>query len=150
MQYYSFANTVLNVNGVPISGFSEGDDVIQGSRRVDAFTDQVGADGHMLVARNANRSGAIILKLQIGTASNSYLSALFEAQEKGAIFVAASVVFKNTINNEVFMGTKGYIPKPSDVARGTNPTEQEWSIVVEDYEAVFATLPEVPNPADAI
>ena len=143
MQYYSFEETVLNVNGVQINGFSEGDDVIGGDRRVDAFTGSVGADGRMIVAKNADRSGLIEIKLQIGSASNTYLSGLFALQEKGDVFAAVSVVFKNIVNSELVVGTKGFIVKPAPLTRGTNPTEQTWQVVVEDYDAIFATLPEV-------
>lgn len=146
MQYYSFNRTVLNVNGVAISGFAPGDDVIAGQRRVEAFTGTVGADGQMLVSENADKSGEIVIKLQTGSASNTYLSGLFSLQEKGGTFAAVSVVFKNTLNGELIVGTKGFVVQPANVSRGTNPTEQEWRIVVEDYEALFATLDEIPNP----
>lgn len=57
MRAYSFQNTVAIINGVELSGFAEGDDVISIKRRVDSATDKVGADGKMMVSISADKSG---------------------------------------------------------------------------------------------
>ena len=49
MQVYGFSNLVVLVNGYEITGWSKGDDVIKIARRAEAATDEVGADGKMMV-----------------------------------------------------------------------------------------------------
>ncbi len=139
MNTYSFTNVSVTVNGVTGSGYGAGDDVIQGRRREDAFSDIVGADGQMLVTQNANKSGEFIQRLQQGSSFNAYLNALFVAQEAGA-FVAVAIGVVDTVTGDSAIGTQGYITKPADMVRGTGGNEQEWIIVVEEYNALFPSL----------
>lgn len=130
MQNYSFLNTVLLINGVEITGYDEGDDVIQLARLGDSASHIIGADGLMTVNLSADRSGEIIFRVQQTSDSNSYLSGLITAQENG-IFVPIFAQFKDTRNNDLGSGTQGYIPRPADMTRGTTMQPQEWRIVVE-------------------
>ncbi|QDP55898.1 MAG: putative structural protein [Prokaryotic dsDNA virus sp.] len=130
MQNYSFLNTVLLINGVEITGYDEGDDVIQLARLGDSASHIIGADGLMTVNLSADRSGEIIFRVQQTSDSNSYLSGLITAQENG-IFVPIFAQFKDTRNNDLGSGTQGYIPRPADITRGTGMNSQEWRIVVE-------------------
>jgi len=145
MQYYSIQTTVLLVNGIPIKGFADGDDVIQGSRREDGFRDRVGADGRMMVSQNANRSGEIIIRLQQGSEANIVLDQLYKLQEKAAT-LGVAVLFKNLITGETMGGSTGYIVRPADISRGAQANNQEWRIVVEDYDVLFLGLPTIPPP----
>ena len=139
MTKYAFKDEIVLVAGVPLSGFAEGDDVVQGSRNVEAFTHSVGADGKMLVTQNADRSGSFRFRLQRGSTSNAYLNALFANQERGH-FIALPVGIVNTKSGDSVGGTKGYITKPADVSFGNGAGGQEWTLMVEDYEALFGAL----------
>lgn len=139
MNSYSFTNVAVAVNGVTLSGFGAGDDVIQGRRREDAFSDTVGADGLMLVTKTSNRSGEFIIRLLQGSSDNAYLNSLFLAQEAGA-FAAVAVSVVDTVTGDSAVGTQGYITKPADMTRGAGANEQEWTLVVEEYNALFPSL----------
>ena len=139
MNNYSFTNVAVLINGVSIGGFGAGDDVIQGRRREDAFADIVGADGKMLVTKNANRSGEFIMRLLQGSASNAYINGLFLAQEAGA-FAAAAITVIDTLTGDSAIGVQAYITKPADMTRGAGGNEQEWMFVVEEYNALFPSL----------
>lgn len=130
MKTYSFLNTILLVNGIEISGFDEGDDVIQLARREDSASDKIGADGEMTVAINGDRSGTITFRLMQQSDANKYLSGLINAQENGA-FVPIFAQFKDTLGNDLGSGTQGYITKPAPMTRGSGPNSNEWVIVVE-------------------
>lgn len=130
MKQYSFLNTLLLVNGVEITGFDEGDDVIQLARINDSAAHNIGTDGEMTISVSADRSGTVTFRIMQTSDSNSYLSALINAQENGA-FVPIFVQFKDTKGNDLGSGTQGYITKPADMTRGTNAQPQEWVIVVE-------------------
>lgn len=140
MNNYAFSNVSVTVNGVTLSGYGEGDDPVQGRRREDAYTDQVGADGKMLRIASSNESGEFIIRLQQGVSSNTYLNAIFEAQAVmgGSSIVAIGVV--DTVTGDSAVGTQGYITKPADMTRGAGANDQEWVFVVESYRALFPSL----------
>lgn len=132
MKVYSFLNTVVVVNGVEITGWSEGDDVIDIKRLVDSATHKVGAAGDMMVSLSADRSGEFMFKLQALSSSNAYLESLLALQENGAdTFQPISVLFQDTFRNDLGQASAGYIKKPADVKRGATAGEMEWVVVVE-------------------
>ena len=132
MKEYSFLNVSLLVNGVEISGYAEGDDVIQVARREDSTQDVVGADGEMSLALNANRSGTVTFRLQQTSNSNAYLSGLVNVGEVGGLGTTVTVQMIDVESGDLAVGTKGYITKPADMARGSNSNAQEWVLVVEN------------------
>lgn len=137
MREYSFLNTLLLVNGVEITGFDEGDDVIQLDRINDSAAHTIGTDGEMTVSISADRSGTVTFRLMQTSDSNAYLSGLINAQENGA-FVPIFVQFKDTKGNDLGSGTQGYINRPAGMTRGTNAQPQEWVITVERLDMLHA------------
>lgn len=137
MKNYSFLNTLLLVNGVEISGYDEGDDIIALARRNNSANDKVGADGELTVAVSADRSGTITFRLMQSAASNTYLGGLITAQENG-IFVPTFVQFKNLNGGDLGSGTQGYIQKPADMSNNMNtPSNREWVVVVERLDLLY-------------
>lgn len=130
MKEYSFLDTLLLVNGVEISGFDEGDDVITLDRLNDSAAHKIGTDGEMTVSISADRSGTVVFRLMQSSDSNSYLSALIIGQENGA-FIPIFVQFKDTRGLDLGSGTQGYINRPATMVRGTNANSQEWMVTVE-------------------
>jgi len=138
MRAYSFQNTVVLVNGVEITGWAEGDDVIKISRRTDSASDKVGAGGDMMVSITSDKSGEITFKLQQTSSSNKYLTDIVARQEAGAAaFVPVTVLFQDTYRNDLATGTVGYIKKPSDMTRGTQASDTEWTMVVERLDMLL-------------
>jgi hypothetical protein len=138
MKTYSFLNTVVLVNGVPLTGWAEGDDVIKIERLNDGAMHKVGADGHMAVAISADRSGQFTFKLMQTSNSNKYLNSLLLLQEAGPdTFVPVNVLFQDTYRQDTGGGTVGYIKKMPDVERGVNVSEQEWMVVVERLDMLL-------------
>lgn len=135
MKKYSFLDTILLVNGVEIKGWDEGDDVINMARLNESAGHVIGADGVMSVFISGDRSGEIIFRLMQTSESNAYLSGLISVQENG-VFVPTFVQFKDTGGNDIGSGSQGYIPKPADMQRGTNPNSQEWVIRVERLDLI--------------
>jgi hypothetical protein len=130
MKQYSFLNVVLLVNGINITGFDEGDDVISLERINDSASHVVGTDGEMTVSISADRSGTVTFRLNQSSDSNQYLSGLVSAQENG-VFVPIFIQFKDTRGGDLGSGTQGYINRPSNMVRGTNSQPQEWTVTVE-------------------
>lgn len=135
MKNYSFQTTTTLVNGVEITGFAEGDDVIQMGRLEDSAQHKVGVDGEMSVAINASRAGRVLLRLMQTSESNTYLTALSNVQENG-VFVPIYFQFKDLIDNELISGTSGYLKRPADMTRGAAVTGQEWEIILERLDFI--------------
>jgi hypothetical protein len=126
------------VNGVEITGWAEGDDVIDIKRRTDSASDKVGAGGNMMVSISTDKSGEITFKLQQTSSSNKYLNGLLQLQEAaGAIFTPVRVLFQDTFRQDLASGTVGYLKKPADMQRGAQGNNQEWTIVVERLDLVY-------------
>lgn len=143
MRRYSFQDTVVLINGIEITGWDEGDDVIAIARRNDAISDKVGAGGNMFVSVSSDRSGTATFKLNQMSPSNAYLSSLMDAQEAGGSrFVPVSFRFQDTYRQDMAAGSAGYLMKPSDMTRGTASNTQEWTVVVEDLAMLYGNVPE--------
>ncbi len=145
MKYYSIKNMSVAVNGVPIFGLGEGDDVLQGRRLVDTFTHQMGVQGNMLVIGSANKSGEVIIKLQQGSLSNNFLNELFDRQEgsDSNTFDPLIVTINDNSTGDTAGGSDGYIPQKAEFVRGENANDHEWKIVVEQYDQFFGILQEL-------
>jgi hypothetical protein len=132
MKVYSFQNTVMLINGVEITGWSDGDDVIKISRRTDSASDKMGAGGDMMVSISSDKSGEFAFKLQQTASSNKYLMSLLDRQEGGAsTFVPVACLFQDTYRQDQASGTAGYLKKAPDMDRGEKASDQEWIVVVE-------------------
>ncbi len=131
MQQYSFGNTNLLVNTVPITGFDEGDDVVTFRRLNDNSSHILSADGIMTVSFSPDRSGEIIFRVNQASDINGLLSSLVSAQEQN-VLVPIAVQFTDLQGNDIMSATAGYIPRPADVVRGLNTQANEWRIIVEN------------------
>lgn len=138
MKRYSFLDTIMIVNGVEITGWDEGDDVIDIARRVDSASDKVGAGGEMMVSVSADKSGEFKFKLMQTSSSNVFLMSLCALQEAGGSeFIPVACLFQDTYRNDLASGTAGYIKKPTDMKRGSKGQSQEWTIVSERLDLLF-------------
>lgn len=146
MQVYGFGNVGFFINGVQITGFAKGDDVIKVRRRTPSASDEVGADGRMVVSVSSDKSGEFTIKLQQSSPSNAYLMKLLTAMEVSATgYVPIAAKMQDMYRNDLAAGALGYIAKLPDLSRGEKATDQEWVIVVENLvllfgEKILATL----------
>ena len=131
MESYSFLDVSLLISGVEITGYAEGDDVIQPARLEDSASHVIGADGKMAIALNANRSGTITFRLLQTSDSNAYLSGLVNTIEAG-VFVPVTAQMTDVKTGDLASGTQGYITKPADMPRGSGINTQEWVVVLEN------------------
>lgn len=138
MQQYSFGKTVLLVNGVQITGYDEGDDVITIKRLNDNSSHIISADGVMTVSFSPDRSGEIIFRVNQASDINGLLSSLVLAQEEN-VLVPIAVQFTDLNGEDLVSATEGYIPRPADIVRGLNTQANEWRIVVEKLVMLHRT-----------
>ena len=133
MNKYAFGDLIPLFNGIPLAGFAEGDDVIQIKKRVDTFSDKVGADGQMTVVQSSDNSGEIVMKFMQGSAGSAAMDS-FMAQQKlaGVPFVPGVFSLFNPQTKEQVAGAAAYIKKPADMTRGAGLNSEEWSVVCEN------------------
>lgn len=129
MGTYSFKKVIVLVGGIPITGFAEGDDVIQVGRRVDTFDLNVGADGSAVSAQNADRSGEIILRLQQTALSHTFMSAQFALMESG-LLTSVPFLLKDAGNLvQLAAAAECVIQRPADSPYGTALNDREWTLL---------------------
>lgn len=140
MRRYSFLDTIVIVNGVELTGWADGDDVIDIDRRQPSMSDKVGADGEMMVSVNADKSGSLKFKLQQTSPSNEFLTALVSLQEaSGSTFIPVFVKFQDCYRNDMAIGSFGYITKPAGMKRGAQGNSADWEVVVERLDLVHGS-----------
>ena len=144
MRAFSFANTILLINGVEITGWAEGDDVIKIERSNDSASHKIGAGGEMMVSLSTDKSGKVTFKLQQTSSSNVFLSKLCNLQDGGVeTFVPVNVKFQDTYRQDTAEGTVGYITKDAPIQRGAQAGETEWSVNVERLDMLLGDQPDV-------
>lgn len=141
MKIYSFLNMVVLINGVELTGWPEGDDVIKVSRLTDGASHQTGCAGEMMVSISADKSGEFTFKLQQTSSSNKYLQQLLARQEGGpSTFTPVDVLAQDTYRQDLATGSRGYIKKHPDMTRGAKAGVQEWTIVAERLDFIFGSV----------
>lgn len=144
MRIYSFANTVVLINGVEITGWAEGDDVIDIERANDSVSHKIGAGGNMMASLSTDKSGTVKMKLQATSSSNVFLSKLCNLQDGGtATFVPINLKFQDTYRQDTAEGTVGYIKKDAGIKRGSKAGDPEWEIIVEQLDMLLGDQPDV-------
>lgn len=127
---YAFKETILQVNGVVIEGFTEGDSVVTVETLADSMTHQIGADGEMTASKQADESGSMTFSLSQSSDSNIFMSSLLSTQSlSNELTLSAS--FKDTNSGDQAIGSRGYIKTSSAMTRGTGINAQEWVMVFE-------------------
>jgi structural protein KPP10_ORF10 len=138
MKAFSPLNCIVVINGVEITGYTAGEDVITVERLADAATHKIGVQGSMYVSLSADKSGRCLLKLSALSSSNSYLESLIALQENGAdTFTPISMLFQDTFRQDMGQGSAGYMKKLPAIKRGEQASDQEWEIIVENLNLVY-------------
>lgn len=125
---YSFRDLICLVSGIPITGFSEGDDCIIIKRRTDVVTLTVGADGFGTLAKSADRSYEITLKLMDTSPANGILQDILTTSD-----YIGTVIFPLQIQNlsglDRCSSSAAVISKQPDLQAGAGTNTREWVIL---------------------
>ena len=123
MTQYGAKSVSVIVNGLPITGFMDGEFVTI-TPSVDPNSLHVGADGEQTMVVNADESATVALRLKQTSESNAVLSALRATR---AVF---PIVVKDTSGTSIHTGAKAFISGAVAVAYGQEITGREWTITV--------------------
>ncbi len=132
MKNYSFKQVIVLVGGIPISGFGEGDDVVQIARRTETFDIRVGVDGLGVAQQSADESGTFTLRLLAQADSNTFLGVQFGLMAAG-ILPSIPVLVKGAGLLAVQFGAalECVIQQPAPNPLGAAAPEREWVIIAE-------------------
>lgn len=129
MPQYDFKQVTVSIGNQIITGFGEGDDVINVVRDEDGVALVSGAKGYVTTSKIANPIGTISLSLQSQSPSNTLLTKL--ARNKSAFSI--NIIENNTQKMQAG-GSTAYVLKEADNPRGKSSGERSWEIKVENLE----------------
>ena len=122
---YSFTNVNVIFGILEISGFAEGDDVVNISFETEQFKDVAGAKGDVARVQTNDNRATITVKLLQTSSSYKVLMDLFNLdRETGANVLPLTVTNKET--GETFVGNNTWISKAPDIVRGQNANVVEF------------------------
>lgn len=123
---YSFTNVNVIFGILEISGFAEGDDVVNISFETEQFKDVAGAKGDVARVQTNDNRATIKVKLLQTSSSYKILMDLFNLdRETGANVLPLTVINKET--GETFVGNNTWINKAPDIVRGQNANAVEFT-----------------------
>jgi len=129
---FSFEHVAISINGVPVSCFWEGDDVVTVTPHADTITPMIGAGGCPLISVSTDRAAIIALKLQHTSPSHKFLTELHQQMRLGNI---TTFVF-SVVDTQSFEGgvAKDCLLMAKPVRTyGANATQREWRIFAGEW-----------------
>jgi len=130
---FAFANVNLLIDGKPVKGLWEGDDVISITQNSPDGTPTVGVDGDAVVSRPSDSSVNIVLK----ASPNGRLHQVLQNKKKA---IDANRISDFTIsitdvgNGEGGSSVEATIIGAPDVAYGANASEREWTVFANGWD----------------
>ena len=120
------------IQGVQISDWSDGNDVIQAKLNADAGSYTMGANGAGVFIANPDQSGTLTLKIKQHSPDNQYLDRLFK-QQRASIktFTPITLSIVDLLNDDKVSGLNGYFTTPPEYTRGMAHNAVTWTIVFE-------------------
>ena len=129
MRFYDWRRNHLLINGVEVTGWTTGDDVLKIERMSPAAESEAGVDGTVVVSLNADKRVKVTIKISQTSPTNALLSKLSAAQDRLDTLVPVSALWQDNYRNDSATTTLGYIEKHADINRGGKANVAEWVMV---------------------
>ncbi len=124
---YNAARVVVIYNGFNITGFADGT-FINITMQNDGITTQVGADGELARAVNADRRCTVTVTLQQTSPANDFLSTMFAVDALNCGGRIGPILVQYLCGYTLFAASEGWIFKPADIEFGKEVTTRAWAI----------------------
>jgi len=124
---YNAAKVVVIYNGFSITGFADGT-FINITMQNDGITTQVGADGELARAVNADRRCIVTVTLQQTSPANDFLSAMFMVDALTCGGRIGPILVQDLCGDTLFAASEAWIVKPADIEFGKEVTTRAWAI----------------------
>lgn len=126
------SQTILTVNGIPISGYADGTG-IRVSRSNDMYSKSSGMDGVTSRSKSSDKSGEITITLAQTSPSNDVLSVIALADEtRNAGVIPVTVA--DLSGRSIYASAKAWIRKPPDAEFGKEVSNREWVLDCADLK----------------
>jgi len=136
---YDHKQSVLALSGYNITAFDESGDSLSIAPAGDIGAYTIGAGGRGVFVATGNESGTLTLKLLQHSEDNQFLSNQYNLQVSSLkAFTPIEMYFKDTINGDELVGTRGYFTTPPTTARGTSHNAATWTITFEKVTTKYA------------
>lgn len=138
---YDPKSIALTVNGIPISGFADGE-FISFEYDEDAFSKVTGADGISSRAKSNNNDGNLTITLQQTSPSNDVLTGIAVADKLSNTGVVP-VILKDILGTTTIFSANGWIRRIPQVNYSKEISNREWVLDLSSVE-VFLGGNQVP------
>lgn len=138
LQTYSYSpdKIVVLVNGIPLTGYGEGD-AIEIAPMSDLSTSKVGIDGDVTRSMSTDRRCRLTVRLMQSSPSNDMLSALVGVDQitGGRMF---PVTVMDLLGRTLVVAAQSWIATRPTVTFGREATEREWTFETGSLSEWFA------------
>lgn len=121
---HDFNRVKVSVNGVPISGFIDGD-AVSIEFDEDEWSKNVGADGQVARVRQNQPGGTITIRLQPTSDSNAILDG-FNKADLLTDFAPVSILVVDTLGGSSFFADAAWVQRDPGATYGREPGDKEW------------------------
>lgn len=133
--HYSLKQVTLQVWGRSITGFGEGEGVIDLKREAELFDHVKGAMGDVVRCQICDKSAVAEIKLLSTSKANATLQAMSDADQANPDgSEIGSFLLRDRINNDEYAGEECWIKKLPDRSMGLQPGESTWHVFIPDCE----------------
>ncbi len=147
MKYaWSFAEVAIMLNGVPLTGFGEGDDVVQVTTRTDRFSMIIGAKGKGVPVKSEDRSAEIVLGILQDHEDNAVIGGFLAKDDKSGTFTGVELQI-TVLKSGERIGGRGVVTKYADRNLGAGLNRYDWAVIVEECEFLDKPLPQAGSPS---
>ena len=135
MKIYDPKKISVTLNGVNVSDWADGSDVVAATNNKEAGAWTMGADGRGVFAATPDNSGKLVIKLKQHSEDNERLSKMFLEQKTNiATFKPFHLVINDLINGDVVEANNGFFTTPTGYTRGAGHNAQTWTIEFESMD----------------
>src|SRR6188472_1379309 len=118
---YNAAKILVVFNGVPLTGYADGT-FVSIEMQNDGVTTQVGADGELARAVNADRRCTVTVTLQQTSPANDFLSTMFAVDALTCGGRIGPILVQDLCGDTLFAASEAWIVKPADIEFGKEVT----------------------------
>jgi len=134
---YSFEDVAILIDGVPATGFDEGDNAIRVSRNVPPWSLTTGADGDSVALKSANRSGTLTLRLLQSSLTNAFLTAKLKIQDAGNLS-PFPFVMRDANGLDLVISDSAFVEGPPEAIYGERHNAREWTLILPAVDIFMA------------
>lgn len=135
---FNLKRCLITVNGVPVSGFADGD-AVTAARNEDSYSLTIGADGERLRNRSNNNSGRLTFNLMYSSPLNTVFQGLNTLDESTGLGQAAILITDLNSGSSAF-AAQAWVVKPPDLTLGMEAGAREWVFETGDLQLNHAGI----------